>query len=556
MVKQAGKYRWRFYLVYALFALLVAALLFRLIELGVFQRHFLLKQSQARVLRNVVMPAHRGMIRDRNGKPLAISTSVVSIWVNPQQFDPTPVQLKQLATILQLPQKFITRRGKKRGEVEFAYLRRRVSPDIALRVKQLAIAGLHEQKEYKRFYPESSVTSHVVGFTNIDDQGQEGIELAYNQWLAGSPGLKKVLKDRLGHVIANVSQVKSPVQGKDLTLSVDQRLQFLAYDVLAQTVEKYKAKAGSIVIMDPKTGEVLAMVNQPTYNPNNRPVDTDGRYRNRAITDIFEPGSTIKPFNVAYALESGKYTADSTIDTSPGWMRIGGYTIRDDGLNLGVINLTDLLRKSSNIGAAKLMLSLPPVGYWRLLREMGFGERTRSGFPGEASGTLVDRDVWRPSVVAGMAYGYGMAVTALQLAQAYSIIADSGIKMPVSLLRRQQPVQGQQVMPPEVANTITGMLQQVVEGGGTGRRAKIRGYHIAGKTGTAYIAGPQGYNKKKYVSSFVGFAPVSNPQLVVAIIIFEPQGQHFGAKVAAPAFARVMSGALRLLNIAPDNLKG
>ncbi len=554
MVKQTVKHSWRFYLVYALFALLVLVLLYRLIELGVFQRHFLLKQSKARVLRNVVMPAHRGMVRDRNGKPLAISTSVVSIWVNPQQFDPTKQQLTQLATLLRLPQNFIVKRGRKRGDIEFSYLKRRISPEVAEQVKQLDIDGVHQQKEYKRFYPESEVASHVVGFTNVDDQGQEGIELAFNQWLAGSPGLKKVLKDRLGHVIANVSEVKSPVQGKDLTLSIDQRLQFLAYDVLSQTVNKYHAKAGSIVIMDPKSGEVLAMVNQPTYNPNNRPTDTDGRYRNRAMTDIFEPGSTIKPFNVAYALESGKYKPDSTIDTNPGWMKIGGYTIRDDGLNLGVISLTQLLKKSSNIGAAKLMLSLPPIGYWRLLRQMGFGERSRSGFPGEVAGTLVDRDVWRPSVVAGMAYGYGMAVTALQLAQAYSILADDGMKMPVTMIKRSVKVQGAQVMPTEVANTITRMLEQVVEGGGTGRRAKIPGYHVAGKTGTAYIAGPRGYDKKRYVSSFVGFAPATNPQFVVAVVVFEPKGQHFGAIVAAPAFAKVMSGALRLFNVTPDNL--
>ncbi len=413
---------------------------------------------------------------------------------------------------------------------------------------------MHQQEEYKRFYPESSVSSHVVGFTNVDDQGQEGIELEYNQWLSGSPGKKRVIKDRLGHIIANVSLLKAPTQGNDLALSIDQRLQFLANNVLTQTVNKYHAKAGSIVVLDPKTGEVLAMVNQPTYNPNSRPKDSDGRYRNRAITDIFEPGSTIKPFNVAYALQSGQYTLDTKINTSPGWMRIGGYTIRDDGLDHGVINLTKLLKVSSNIGAAKVMLSLPPVGYWYLLRKVGFGERTRSGFPGESGGTLVDREVWRPSVVAGMAYGYGMAVTALQLAQAYSVIADDGKKVPVTFLKRRKAVDGRQVMPVKIANTVTNMLQQVVEDGGTGRRAKVHGYHVAGKTGTAYVAGAKGYDKKKYVSSFVGFAPTTNPKLVVAIVIFEPKGQHFGAVVAAPAFAKVMAGGLRLLNVSPDNL--
>lgn len=546
--------RWRLISIFVLFALLVAVLVYRLVDLGIVQRSFLLKQSQARVLRTVIMPAHRGMIQDRHGQPLAISTSVVSIWVNPQQFDPTSAQLAQLAKILQLPQSFIQKRAKPRGDVEFAYLKRRVSPELAEKIKALNIVGVHQQKEYKRFYPESMVSSHVVGFTNIDDQGQEGVELAYNNWLAGSPGKKRVLKDRLGHVIANVSLLNSPEQGKNLTLSIDQRLQFLAYNVLSETVKKYQAKAGTIVVLDPKSGEVLAMVNQPTYNPNSRPKDTDGRYRNRAVTDIFEPGSTIKPFNVAYALQSGKYDLTSQIDTNPGWMQIGGYTIRDDGLNYGVINLTELLKKSSNIGAAKVMLSLPPVGYWYLLRQMGFGERTRSGFPGEASGTLIDRDVWRPSVIAGLAYGYGMAVTALQLAQAYAVIADDGVKVPVTFLKHNNAKQGKQVIPASIANTITNMLQQVVEDGGTGRRAKVYGYHVAGKTGTAYISDGSGYNKKKYVSSFVGFAPTTNPKLVVAVVVFEPHGQHFGAVVAAPAFAKVMAGGLRLLSVSPDNL--
>lgn len=547
-------YRWRMVVVLTLLSLLFTLLIARVVYLGVYQRDFLLDQSQARVLRTVSMPAHRGMIQDRNGKPLAISTPVVSVWVNPQQFVADAASLKQLAELLHLPAAFIEKRATKRGDVEFAYLKRRIDPQVAASVRALHIAGLHFQKEYKRFYPEGAASAHVVGFTNIDDQGQEGLELGFNSWLAGHAGEKKVVKDRLGHVIADVSTVKAPEQGRDLQLSLDQRIQFLAYSVLADTVKRYAAKAGSVVVMDPHSGEILAMANLPSYNPNRRPKDTDGRYRNRAVTDRFEPGSTIKPFNVALALASGRYDAHSEIDTNPGWMRIGGYTIKDDGLNYGVINLEQLLKKSSNIAAAKVMLSLDPADYWRLLREVGFGQRTTSGFPGEVAGTLVDRDIWQPSVVAGMAYGYGVAVTALQLAQAYCVIANDGVRMPVTFLKRHDLPRGQAVMPKKIANQVADMLESVVDHGGTGRRARLKGYRVAGKTGTAYVAGKKGYDKKRYVSSFVGFAPLSDPRFVVAVVVFEPKKEHFGAVVAAPAFAQIMSGALRLLNVAPDAL--
>lgn len=548
-------FAWRVIALYIFLGLCVLSVIYRLFDLGVIDRHFLLQQSKARILRTVSIPAYRGMITDRHGQPLAISTSVKSIWVNPQLFAPTAKQLHQLSQLLQLPQSFIKRRGKKRGDIEFSYLKRRIAPALADQIKALKIPGVFLEKEYKRFYPAGEVSSHVVGFTNIDDQGQEGLELAYNKWLSGKAGLKKVLKDRLGHVVANVSLLKKPVQGRNLVLSIDQRIQFLAYLALKNTVNKYHAKAGSIVVMNPKTGEILAMVNQPSFNPNQRPSDTHGRYRNRAVTDIFEPGSTMKPFTVSLALQSGEYTQDTMIDTNPGWMQVGGYTIRDDGLNYGKINLQTLLKKSSNIGAAKVMLSLKPHNYYILLHRLGFGERTRSGFPGEATGTLADRTIWRPSVVASMAYGYGVAVTALQLAHAYCVLANDGIKVPVTLLKVDGPVQGQQVISKSIADTVIHMLESVLQRGGTGTRARVPGYRVAGKTGTAYVAGPNGYYKNRYVSSFVGVAPVTDPRLVVAVVVYEPKGQHFGAYVAAPAFAKVMGGALRLLNIAPDGLE-
>lgn len=551
-MKQRSDIAWRLIIVYALLGVFVLALIYRFIDLSILDRDYLLAQSQARILRTVEMPSYRGMITDRRGRPLAISTPMQSVWVNPKAFSATPSQVKKLAKALNVSVAYIKKRVKKHGGVEFSYLRRRRGPAVIHAVKALKLKGVHYQTEYKRFYPEGHITAHVLGFTNVDDHGQEGLELAYDQWLSGSSGKKQVLKDRLGNTIKNVRILKKPVQGKSLVLSIDQRIQFSAFQTLKKTVAKYHAKAGSIVVLNPKTGEVLAMVNEPTYNPNRRPTVHDGRFRNRAMTDIFEPGSTMKAFSVALALESGQYSPMTKIDTNPGWMQIGGYTIRDDGVNHGVITLTQLLQKSSNIGAAKVMLSLEPKSYWHLLRSFGFGQRSRSGFPGESAGTLVDRSIWRPSVVAGLAYGYGVAVTTAQLAHAYAVLADNGRKVPLTFLKRTQPVVGVQVVPEKISTEVRQMLEAVMERGGTGTRGRVHGYRVAGKTGTAYIAGPNGYYKDRYMSSFVGMAPAEDPKLVVAVVIIEPQGQHFGAIVAAPAFAKVMSAGLRLLDVAPE----
>jgi len=548
------QYSWRFIILIILLCLALVGIFWRLIDLGVINRPFLLRQSKARILRTVKIPAHRGMITDREGEPLAISTPVNSIWVDPKIFHASEQQLQQIADLLKISAASIQQHIAQSKTREFVYLKRRIPPAIAKKIMQLNIQGIFSQKEYRRYYPDGAISAHVVGLTNVDDQGQEGLELAYNSWLRGQPGKKKVLKDRMGHIIAEIALIKHPLRGHDLTLSIDRHIQYLAYEALKDAIDHFHAHSGSIVVLDVKTGEVLAMVNQPSYNPNNRPKIHDGRFRNRAVTDLFEPGSTIKPFNIALALESGKYTSDSKINTSPGWMMVGGYKIRDDGLNYGVIDLTEVLQKSSNIGAAKIMLSLQPQEYWSLLYTMGFGHRTKSAFPGEASGTLVHRRIWHPSVIATLAYGYGIAVTALQLAHAYAILANGGISIPVSFVKISDPPLGQHVVRNDVAEEVLQMLEAVVEKDGTGRRARIAGYHVAGKTGTAYIATSHGYDKHRYMSSFVGIAPATRPRFVVAVVIRDPKGQHFGGLVAAPVFAKVMAGTLRFFDITPDDL--
>ena len=544
---------WRFYALWSLLCIAVAGVLWRLVDLNVLDRSFLLKQGKARTLRDISIPAYRGMITDRLGVPLAISTPVDSVWVNPRLFQSTPSQLSELAHFLRLPLSFIIKQAEKKGNRQFVYLKRGNPPFIAKEVRALHIPGVFFKREYRRYYPEGEVTAHVIGLTNIDDQGQEGLELAYNQWLAGTPGKDEVIKDRLGHIIADVASLKKPLQGHKLVLSIDHRIQYLAYRALKETVSNYRAESGSVVVLNVKTGEILAMVNQPSYNPNNRPSNHDGRYRNRAVTDMFEPGSVIKPFTIAFALGSGEYTQDTKIDTNPGWMKIGGYRISDDGLNYGVITLTKLLQYSSNIAAAKILLSLKPDHYYALLRVFGFGERTASGFPGESVGALVSHDAWVPSVVATLAFGYGLAATTLQLAQGYAILEAGGIKRPVSFLKVDQQPPGIRVLPKKVATTIVRMLETVTQKGGTGRRSEVYGYRVAGKTGTAYIAGHNGYDKHHYMSSFVGMATVNDPQLVVAVVVRDPQTKHFGGVVAAPLFSKIMGGALRLLNIPPDN---
>jgi cell division protein FtsI (penicillin-binding protein 3) len=546
--------RGRFYFVITLLVLALMCLLWRLIDLGIIQRHFLLQQSQSRTLRHIQMPAYRGMVVDRLGSPLAISSPVESVWVNPHLYKASFLETKHLAALLGLSPRLVQLKIKHNKHHSFVYLKRQNPPAIAQKVRALKLAGIFTQKEYKRFYPEGEVSAHVVGITNIDDHGQEGLELAYDKWLSGTPGRREVVKDPRGNVVQQLAILKQPQQGHNLTLSIDHRIQYLAYQAIKQAVKQYHAKSGSIVVLNPQSGEVLAMVNAPSYNPNDRPPDTNGRYRNRAVTDMFEPGSVIKPFNIALALDSGKYTPNSTIDTSPGRMHVGhNLVVTDDGLNYGVIDLTTVLQKSSNIGAAKILMSLPASHYWNLLHRFGFGRITRSNFPGESAGKLVPQDKWYPSVVATLAYGYGIATTTLQLAHAYAILANHGVDMPITLLKRQKSVAGKSVVSAGVADEVVEMLKAVVERGGTGSRAGVSHYSVAGKTGTAYISNGRGYDKHRYISSFVGIAPVKNPRLVVAVVVHEPKGQHFGGLVSAPVFAKVMAGALRALDVAPDH---
>lgn len=546
---------WRYYFVISVLILGSLCLFWRLIDLNILQRGFLLRQSNARILRTVNIPAYRGMITDRYYQPLAISAQVDSIWVNPQIFNPTSQQLTQLAQLLKLSADKIRAKTDKEAEKEFIYLKRGVVPLASEAIAHLGIPGLFCQHNYHRFYPQSDVAAHVIGFTNIDDQGQEGLELAYDSWLSGITGKKKVVKDRLGNIITELGIIRPPRQGHNLILSLDNRIQFLAYEELKESIQRFSAKSGSIVVLDVKTGEVLAMVNQPSFNPNHVEKKSNGQYRNRAVTDLFEPGSTIKAFTVVNALESGRYNIHSLIDTNPGWLNINGNLIRDENNN-GTIDLIKILQKSSDVGVAKVTLSLPPQGLYELLHRVGFGEKTECAFPGEAAGCLAFRPKWRPIELATLSFGYGISITAIQLARAYAIIAANGIQKPISLLKIDKLPEGKPVLNPKIAGQMLEMLEAVVQGG-TGSLAKVPGYRVAGKTGTANIAGKNGYDKQHYVSSFVGIAPVSNPRLVVAVVIKDPRGeQHLGGLVAAPVFSKVMTGALRLLNISPDDLKG
>lgn len=528
----------------------LAGLIYRLIDLSILERPFLLKQSNARIIRDIVIPGYRGIITDRLGSPLAVSAGVQSIWINPKSFQATTRQVYNMAQILHISPHSLYRKIRKKNR-EFVYIKRAVAPSLANRIKTMDLPGVFFQREYRRYYPEGEVTAHVVGFTDIDEKGREGIELGYDRFLAGRPGKREVVKDRLGNIIDEITVLKQPSQGKNLQLSLDHRIQYVAYQSLKKAVNKYHAKSGSAIVLDVKTGEVLAMVNQPSYNPNDRYHAKVSQFRNRAVTDLFEPGSVIKPFTIALALQSSKYAPNTKIDTDHGWMKIGGYRIRDD-LDYGIVTLTELLQKSSNIAAAKILLSLDPANYWELLSKLGFGQRTDSGFPGEASGVVAPQTTWVPSVVATLAYGYGVSVTALQMAQAYAVIAAGGIKYPVTFLKvDEHEVKGQRVLPEKIARNVVEMLKTVVEKGGTGTRARVAKYQVAGKTGTAYIAGPHGYYHHRYMSSFIGLAPADNPRVVVAVVIKEPQGRHFGGLVAAPAFSEIMRGALRFLNVAP-----
>ncbi len=541
-------------LVLVFFALAAASLLARAVHLQVLNKDFLNQQADTRHLRTEKISAHRGTITDRNGEPLAISTPVDSIWANPKKLAPAIDKVPKLAQILNLDAQTLIRRITRSMDKEFLYLKRHLSPDKAQAVLALKLPGINVQREYRRFYPAGEVTGHLIGFTNIDDAGQEGLELAFNHWLAGESGAKRVLKDRLGRSVENVESIRPSRPGKDLRASIDLRIQYVAYRTLKAAIQAHNAESGSIVVLDVLTGEVLAIVNQPTYNPNDRSQYSAERYRNRAITDIFEPGSSIKPLIVAAALESGDYRPSSIVDTAPGHVVVGHKRI-EDRRNLGRISLTTILARSSNVGVTKLAMSLQPEQLWRTMTQFGLGSLTSSGFPGESAGLLTHYDHWRPISQATLAYGYGVSVTPMQLTQAYAAFGSDGRMHPISLIALEQAGSGEQVLAAATAIAVRRMLEEVVRPGGTGTKATVTGYRIAGKTGTAWKFAAGGYSEDKYISIFAGLAPASNPRLAAVVVIDEPGGElYYGSDVAAPVFANVMAESLRLLAVPPDAL--
>jgi cell division protein FtsI (penicillin-binding protein 3) len=531
-----------------------ALLVVRAVHLQVFNTEFLINQADIRHLRVAKISAHRGVITDRNGEPLAVSTPVDSIWVNPRQFSNAAARIPEVASALDLDGEELTRRVSQNTGREFMYLRRGLRPTDAAAIIGLDVPGVGVEREYRRYYPAGEVVGHLIGFTNVDDAGQEGLELAYDTWLAGEAGSKRVMKDRLGQVIEDVERIKRPSPGRELAASIDLRIQYLAYRELKAAIQRESAASGSAVVLDIETGEVLAMVNQPAYNPNDRSQFTASKYRNRAITDIFEPGSSLKTFVVAAALESGRYKAGSTIDTSPGYVEVGSKIIKDNN-NLGRISLTTLLARSSNVGATKLAMSLQPESLYSVLSGFGFGRLSASGFPGESAGILSHHSNWRPISQATLAYGYGLSVTPLQLAQAYSIIAAGGLHRPVSLLRADQTPIARRVISEDTASAVLSMLEAVVGSDeGTGKRAAVPGYRVAGKTGTVRKFTPGGYADDRYTALFAGIAPVSKPRIAIVVVVDDPRGgEYYGGHVAAPVFSKIAQGALRILAVPPDN---
>lgn len=542
----------RCYFLGALLALGAAIVIGRAVQLQVFNKVFLIEQAAARHLRVERLSAHRGTITDRNGEPLAVSTPVDSIWVTPRALVAAPEYIKPLAIALDLDRESLTTRLTRNVDKEFMYLQRHMNPVDAARIVQQQIPGVRLLREYRRYYPAGEVTGHLIGFTDIDDRGQEGMELAFDHHLAARAGSKRVLKDRLGRVVEDIESIEPPRAGRKIVASIDLRIQYLAYRELKAAVRRSNASSASAVIIDIDTAEVLAMVNQPSYNPNDRSQFAAYRYRNRAITDIFEPGSSFKPLIIAAALESGLYQPDSEVDTSPGSVQVGAKTI-EDSTNLGRIDLATVLALSSNVGATKIGMSLKPDTLWTALSGFGLGRTTASGFPGESAGLLSHYRNWRPISQATLAYGYGLSMTPLQLVQAYAVFAAGGLQRPVSLLAVDRPPIARRVIRADTAGALIAMLETVVSPDGTGHRAAVRGYRVAGKTGTTRKFASGGYSEDLYTAVFAGIVPTSNPRLAAVIVVDEPgTDAYYGGQVAAPVFAKVMAGALRILAIPPD----
>jgi len=545
---------WRLWTVSAVLLLAGSALVARAIHLQVFNTEFLNKQAAARHLRVETLSATRGVIKDRNGEPLAVSTPVDSVWVNPPQLLEDQDRIHSLARALKLDAGELTSRLSRKVSRSFYYVKRHMNPSEAAAIDALELPGVHLLREYRRYYPAGEVTGHLLGFTNIDDKGQEGLELAFDNWLHGVPGKKKVLRDRLGRVIEDVESIVPPSPGHDLVTSIDLRIQYLAYRELKAAVQKARAASGSVIVLDVATGEVLADVNQPTFNPNDRSQIRPAMFRNRAITDILEPGSAFKPLIVAAALDSGRFNARSRIDTNPGFVQVGSKTIEDKH-NYGVVDLATLLAKSSNVGAVQVAMKLDKEMLWNTLSRFGTGHLTSSGYPGESAGMLPPYQGWRPIGQATMAYGYGLSMTPLQLAQAYAVLAGDGLHRPISLVRVENAPIARRVVSPETARNVVRMLEQVITEEGTGIKARVTGYRVAGKTGTARKVAAGGYSQDRHTAVFAGIAPATAPRLVIVVVVDEPQGASFyGGDVSAPVFSAVATGALRILAVPPDGV--
>ncbi|KQQ67699.1 cell division protein [Pseudomonas sp. Leaf127] len=559
MMKLEGAlYPWRFRVVVGLLVMLVLAICWRIVDLQVIDHTFLQEQGDARSLRHIPIPAHRGLITDRNGEPLAVSTPVTTLWANPKEMLQDRSKWPMLAQALGQDPKALTERLESQATKEFIYLVRGLTPEHGQAVLDLKVPGVYGIEEFRRFYPAGDVTAHMVGFTDLDDHGREGVELAYDDWLAGVPGKRQVIKDRRGRLIKDVQVTKNAKAGKTLALSIDLRLQYLATRELRNAIIENEAKAGSLVIMDVKTGEILAMVNSPTYNPNNRRTMVPAAMRNRAIIDVFEPGSTMKPISMGAALESGRWKPTDKVEVYPGTLQIGRYTIRDVSKSEGpVLDLTGILINSSNVGMSKVAFDVGGENLFRTMQRMGFGQYTGLGFPGERVGNLPNYREWRKAETATLSYGYGVSVTALQLVHAYGALANDGRIVPLSILKSSAEPTSVQAIPQATAKTLHTMLQAVIEDTRGVYRARVPSYHVGGKSGTARKTsiGTKGYAENSYRSLFAGFGPMSNPRYAVVVVIDEPsKGGYYGGLVSAPVFSKVMSGTLRLMNIPPDNL--
>jgi cell division protein FtsI (penicillin-binding protein 3) len=542
-------WRARFVLVALLAAF--AALALRAVYLQALKTDFLQEKGDARSSRLLEVPATRGRILDRNGEALAVSTPVKSIWAIASDVELKPAQKKKLAALLGVPAGELDRKLADPAR-DFVYLKRQVPPDTAEAIAELGLPGIYESREYRRYYPAGEVTAHLIGFTGVDDAGQEGIELAHQNSLGGRAGSRRVLKDRLGRVVEDVESIRAAQDGKDLTLSIDSKIQSLAYSALKSAVLQHRAKAGALIALDVRTGEVLALANVPSFNPNNRTRLSGAQLRNRAITDLFEPGSTLKPFTVALALETGKVSPQTLVSTAPGRLTLANYTIRDVH-PAAALSVAQVLQKSSNVGAAKLALAMPRETMWDLFSRLGFGAAPQLGFPGAAGGRLRPYSSWRPIEQATMAYGHGISLSLIQLARAYTVFATDGELVRLTLVKNELAATSERLLSPQTARAVRAMLETAVQPGGTGPRARVMGWRVAGKTGTAHKQENGGYAADKYLASFVGLAPVSAPRVVIAVMIDEPAaGQHYGGSVAAPVFAQVMQGALRVLGVPHD----